>query len=84
LTPDERRRLYISEIYKLLVLEGPSNNLLTFDDLVELELEHLAISYALGVKVGIVRIQSVLVDQSKSLSNILERGELQISSIMQE
>lgn len=38
ITAEEKRRIYVSEVYKLLVHEGPSHSLISIEDLIELEL----------------------------------------------
>ena len=81
LTPDEERSIYSRQLYRILIEEGLSQNLITFDQVMHVETQHLILSYALGKPIGLIKTQHENED-IQSLSGILENRVLQIESII--
>lgn len=69
---DEKRKMYVREIYLILVLDGPNQGFIEQEDLVKLELNHLLLSRALGRPVGIIKSQKLLKNSFNSLTLLLE------------
>ena len=66
----------------MLFIECPSQKLIAHNQILQLELQHLVLSYALGHPVGLVKSQVHSGGKIRSFSLILERNLLDIQSII--
>lgn len=69
--PDERQ-LFMLELYRVLFVKCRASNLVAFQQLAYVEIQHTILSHALGVPVGVVR--TIQGSKLKSQTGIVECG----------